>query len=106
MILALNLAFRQLTPAHVIDLGYVAAFCTTAAFVPQLMRVIRLHSAREISLPTFMLFSVGVFFWLIYGLAIWSMPVIVSNLITLGISVSILVLKLRYDRHAIEEIEP
>ncbi|MDR3744548.1 MAG: SemiSWEET transporter [Acidobacteriaceae bacterium] len=106
MILAYHFAVHQFSTAHVIELGYAAAFCTTAAFVPQLMRVIRLHSAREISLPTFMLFSVGVFFWLIYGLAIWSMPVIVSNLITLGISVSILVLKLRYDRHAIEEIEP
>ena len=41
-------------------LGFVAAICTTAAFVPQLARVIRLRSARDISLPTFLLFSVGV----------------------------------------------
>jgi MtN3 and saliva related transmembrane protein len=94
-----------LSSAQIIDLGYAAAFCTTAAFVPQLVRVIRLRSAREISLPTFLLFSIGVFLWLIYGIAIWSMPVIASNVVTLAISVSILVLKLRYDRHAIEELE-
>jgi MtN3 and saliva related transmembrane protein len=101
----MHLAHTPLTSAQIIDLGYAAAFCTTAAFVPQLVRVIRLRSARDISLPTFLLFSIGVFLWLIYGIAIWSMPVIASNVVTLAISVGILVLKLRYDRHAIEELE-
>jgi MtN3 and saliva related transmembrane protein len=87
-------------------LGFVAATCTTVAFVPQLARVIRLRSAREISLPTFLLFSIGVFFWLLYGLYTGSRPVIASNGVTLILSVSILVLKLRYDRHAMEELEP
>ncbi len=94
-----------LTTAAVQDLGFVAAFCTTAAFVPQLIRVVRLRSARDISLPTFLLFSVGVFLWLLYGLSIGSKPVIASNCVTLVLSVSILVLKLRYDRHAIRELE-
>ena len=87
-------------------LGFVAAFCTTAAFVPQLVRVVRLRSARDISLPTFLMFSIGVLLWLIYGLSIGSMPVIVSNIITLGLTVSILVLKLRYGRKPMERIEP
>jgi MtN3 and saliva related transmembrane protein len=87
-------------------LGFAAATCTTVAFIPQLARVIRLRSAHDISLPTFLLFSIGVLLWLIYGLCIRSMPVIASNVVTLGISVSILVLKLRYDRRAKEELEP
>jgi len=88
------------------DLGFVAAFCTTAAFVPQLARVLRLRSARDISLPTFLLFSVGVFLWLIYGLYTRSKPVIASNAVTLVLSVWILVLKLRFDRNAVKELEP
>lgn len=92
------------TPA-VEDLGFAAAFCTTAAFVPQLVRVLRLRSARDISLPTFLLFSIGVFLWLLYGLYTGSKPVIASNLVTLVLSVSILVLKLRYDRSAMEELK-
>jgi MtN3 and saliva related transmembrane protein len=88
------------------DLGFVAAFCTTAAFVPQLVRVVRLRSARDISLPTFLLFSVGVFLWLLYGLYTRSKPVIASNAVTLVLSVSILILKLRYDRNAMRELKP
>jgi MtN3 and saliva related transmembrane protein len=87
-------------------LGFAAAFCTTAAFVPQLVRVIRLRSARDISLPTFLMFSFGVFLWLLYGLYSGSKPVIASNSVTLVLSVSILVLKLRYDRNAFKEFKP
>ena len=86
-------------------LGFVAAFCTTAAFLPQLARIVRLRSARDISLPTFLMFSVGVFLWLLYGLDIGSKPVIASNCVTLVLSVTILVLKLRYDRRSIEELK-
>ena len=88
------------------SVGFAAAFCTTTAFVPQLARVLRLRSARDISLPTFLMFSVGVFLWLIYGIWIDSKPVIVSNGVTLVLSVSILILKLRYDRTALEEVKP
>ena len=96
----------MLGPLAVENLGFVAAFCTTAAFVPQLVRVLRLRSAREISLPTFLLFSVGVFLWLLYGFYTGSKPVIASNAVTLVLSVSILVLKLRYGRLADEESKP
>jgi len=78
--------------------GSIAAFCTTIAFVPQLVRVYRLKSARDISLVMFMVFSLGELLWLIYGLFIHSMPVILANAVTLGLALAILWLKLQYDR--------
>jgi MtN3 and saliva related transmembrane protein len=88
------------------SLGFVAAFCTTAAFIPQLVRVLKRRSARDVSLPTFLMFSVGVFLWLVYGFDIHSKPVIASNSVTLVLSLSILALKLRYDRTSSEDVEP
>jgi MtN3 and saliva related transmembrane protein len=79
-------------------IGYMAAFSTTVSFVPQLVRVVRLKSARDISLGMFLFFSWGVFCWLIYGMIIRSWPVTAANAVTLGLSLSILVLKLKYDR--------
>ena len=92
--------------AWVEQVGFVAAFCTTAAFVPQLARVYKLKSARDISLGTFLMFSAGVFLWLIYGIYDGSKPVIASNAMTLVLSLSILFLKLKYDRHAVKELKP
>jgi MtN3 and saliva related transmembrane protein len=106
MSVLLGIATTRFSTPAVEDLGFAAAFCTTAAFVPQLVRVVRLRSARDISLPTFLMFSVGVFLWLLYGLYIGSKPVIASNVVTLVLSVSILILKLRYDRNAVEELKP
>ena len=85
-------------------IGYFAAACTTLSFLPQLVRVLKLRSAREISLGMFLVFSFGTALWLTYGVFIHSWPVIVANAVTLVLALSILVLKLRYDRNALEEV--
>jgi MtN3 and saliva related transmembrane protein len=41
-------------------------------------------------------FTVGVACWLAYGFVLQSMPMILSNIVTLGLSSTILALKLRY----------
>jgi MtN3 and saliva related transmembrane protein len=79
-------------------IGMAAAICTTVSFVPQLIRVWRLRSARDISLTMFLVFSVGVFLWLLYGVSIHSVPVILANGATLTLSLAILALKVRFDR--------
>ena len=84
--------------------GYFAAACTTLSFLPQLMRVLKLRSARDISLGMFLVFSLGTALWLTYGFAIHSWPVIVANAVTLVLALSILVLKLRFDRNALKEV--
>ncbi len=77
--------------------GYVAAFCTTLSLVPQLLRVWRHRSARDLSLPMFLLFSIGVTLWLCYGVSTRSGPVIAANAVTLVLSVTILALKIQFD---------
>ena len=79
-------------------IGTAAACCTTISFVPQLIRVWKLKTARDISLTMFSVFSAGVFLWLIYGIFIHSFPVFFANAVTLALSLAILFLKLRYDR--------
>src|SRR5580698_705752 len=86
----------ELKASEVELIGFVAAFLTTAAFVPQLVRVWRMRSARDVSLGTFSMFSAGVLLWLVYGIYEGSKPVIASNFVTLILSVGILMLKLRY----------
>jgi MtN3 and saliva related transmembrane protein len=85
-------------------IGYVAATCTTVSFLPQLIRVLRLRSARDISLGMFLTFSVGTALWLTYGLLSHSKPVAVANAVTFVLSISILILKLRFDRDAVKEV--
>ena len=76
--------------------GYAAAFCTTAAYVPQVWRIWQTRSTKDISLGMFLVMIVGLVFWLIYGVSIGSLPVIVANGATLVLTGTILVLKLRH----------
>lgn len=76
--------------------GYVAAVLTTLAFVPQALKTIRNKDARSISLGMYGVFTVGVCFWLAYGITLGSWPMILSNVVTLALAATILALKLRY----------
>jgi len=80
--------------------GSVSAALTTAAFVPQVIRVWRLKDAKEISFPTFVIFSVGLAGWVGYGTLVASVPIIAANALTLVLALVILVLKARFDRSA------
>ena len=76
--------------------GYVAAMLTTLAFVPQALKTIRSRDTRGLSLGMYVVFTIGVGFWLAYGIALASWPMIVSNIITFVLSATILGMKLRY----------
>ncbi len=77
-------------------IGLFAAFCTTVAFVPQVVRTWKSRSTEDISLGMFVFYSTGIFSWLVYGLLIHDLPLIASNGVTFVLSLIMLGFKLRY----------
>jgi MtN3 and saliva related transmembrane protein len=77
-------------------IGLVAGFLTTIAFVPQVLRVWRARSARDLSLHAFATFTAGVALWLAYGILRNEAPIIVWNAITLALASTLLGMKLRF----------
>ncbi|WP_078118306.1 SemiSWEET transporter [Thiosocius teredinicola] len=77
------------------SLGLLAAFLTTAAFVPQVFRVVRTRDTHAISLTMYLMFAAGVALWLIYGILLGLWPVIIANGITLLLALMVIALKLR-----------
>ncbi|ROV59516.1 glutathione synthetase [Vibrio ponticus] len=76
-------------------LGYVAAFCTTCSFVPQVIHILKSKDTRSISLAMYTVFVLGVLLWFVYGVLVKDWPVIVANAITLLLASFILCLKVR-----------
>lgn len=76
-------------------IGFAAAFLTTAAFVPQALKVYRTRKSEDLSLGLFSMLFVGVLLWLVYGLLMGAMPVIVANAVTLLLVAYILWMKIR-----------
>lgn len=78
-------------------LGLVAGTCTTVAFIPQVLQVWRTRSAQDISIGMYSVFIVGVALWLVYGLVVNSMPVVLSNLVTLLLASAVLGMKMWFE---------
>ncbi len=76
--------------------GYLAAAMTTLAFVPQAVKTIRTRDTRSISLGMYVVFTAGIAMWLVYGIALNSVPMILANIVTFLLSATILGLKLKH----------
>ena len=78
------------------SIGSVAAVCTTLCWAPQAVKIVREKRTEGISLITQSVFTVGVALWAAYGFLLNSRPILFANVVTLGLSLAILILKLRY----------
>jgi MtN3 and saliva related transmembrane protein len=76
--------------------GFVAGALSTCAGMPQLYKAWRTRSTRDLSLTTLLMSNLGASLWLIYGIAILSLPLIVANGAGLTVLVSTLSLKIKY----------
>jgi MtN3 and saliva related transmembrane protein len=79
-------------------IGLLAGFCTTLSLVPQLHRMWKAKSARDLSLAMFFVFGMGVVLWLLYGIGIGSIAVIATNSVSLVLVVIIYSLAVHYER--------
>jgi MtN3 and saliva related transmembrane protein len=77
-------------------IGSVAAVLTTASFIPQAWHSFKTRDVSGISLGMYSVFTLGVALWLVYGILLWSWPLMIANSITLALAATILGMKLRF----------
>ena len=75
-------------------IGSLAAFLTTAAFVPQAYKTIRYRATQDLSLVTFSMLLLGTLLWLVYGFYIGDLPIMVANAVTASLAALIFCMKL------------
>ncbi|RDH41487.1 SemiSWEET transporter [Zooshikella ganghwensis] len=78
-----------------IIIGFIAAFLTTFSFLPQAIKTISTKNTDGISLSMYILFVMGVSFWILYGIFISDLAILSANIVTLLLSSPILYLKIR-----------
>lgn len=78
--------------------GSLAAILTTVSFFPQAWHSFRTKDVSGVSLGMYSVFTVGVALWLVYGLLLRAWPIVVANVITLGLALAILGMKLVFGR--------
>ena len=79
-------------------IGLAAGALVTLALIPQLIRVFKLKSAREISVLFNISLLLGMILWLVYGILLGLMPVILWNSIGLTLVTTLIYAKFKYGR--------
>jgi MtN3 and saliva related transmembrane protein len=74
------------------SIGLVAAACTTASFVPQLVKIHK-QGGRDLSYGMLTLYMLGVVLWLAYGLRIHAAEVILANIVAGALVSAALIMK-------------
>lgn len=77
-------------------IGILAGILCTISFIPQVIKIFKTKHTKDLSLVTFFVFSLGVFFWLIYGILIKEFPVILANAAMLILALLIVGMKIKY----------
>lgn len=81
-----------------IIIGISAASLTMFAFIPQIIKVFKNKSAKDVSLTTLLQLSLGVSLWIAYGIHLRDKIIIIANGVTLTSLVILLYLYYRYGR--------
>ncbi|WP_339831442.1 SemiSWEET transporter [uncultured Parvibaculum sp.] len=82
------------------ELGYIAAFLTTFAFVPQALKTIRTRDTSGLSLAMYACLTVGIFLWLLHGINRQDFALIGANAVTLMLALPIFLIILGNTRAA------
>ena len=81
--------------------GIIAALLTSFAFVPQVRKMWRRRSAKDVSNITMLQLMIGCALWLVYGISRTDFVIIGANII--GITILVVGLVLYYRYHVKEE---
>ncbi len=76
-------------------IGYIAAIFTTASFLPQVYKLWKTRKTKGLSLPMYLIYTTGVFFWALYGFFLHDLAIIIANAITFILVVPIVLMEIK-----------
>ena len=89
---------------YTINIGFIAAFLTSIAFIPQVIKVIRDKQTEGVSLSMYLIFVSGVFFWIIYGFLIKDMAILIANTLTFSLAFPVLIVVIKNKGSATKDL--
>jgi MtN3 and saliva related transmembrane protein len=79
-------------------LGLVAGLIGSFAMVPQAVRIFRTRSAEDVSLPMYLMVLTAASLWTVYGVFKGSPSLMLWNVVSAVLALSVIALKLRAKR--------
>lgn len=77
-------------------IGLVAGTCTSCAIIPQVVKTYKKKTAEDVSILMFIVLLTGNFLWIFYGVSKQELPIILTNIVTSGLNITMLVFKVKF----------
>lgn len=81
-------------------IGFVAGILTSAAYIPQINKVLKTQRARDLSTKMLSILGVGLSIWWLYGYLMGNIPMIAANTFAVLSIIFLLILKYKYRNNA------
>ena len=91
-----NSSIKLINMSSIQILGLIAGTITSITFLPQVIKIWKTKSAKDLSLMMLLLLMLGVILWLAYGLLVMDAAIIYTNSMVLTMSLIMLYFKLRF----------
>jgi MtN3 and saliva related transmembrane protein len=78
--------------------GFSAAALTSFGFLPQVIKIYKTKSVKDISVLALIQFTIGISLWVLYGLHLKNIVIICANVVTLLVLASAFILYFRYKK--------
>ncbi len=87
-------------------IGFVAGIFTSVSLLPQLIKTIKEKDAKSLSLLMMLVLIAGNSLWIYYGFLQKDFPIIVTNVFSDLVNLSLLFFSVRYKKANSEETDP
>lgn len=74
-------------------IGFVAAALGAISFLPQIVKIFKSRSVKDISFLMYIIYGISVLLWLVYGIIIGSPPLIVTEILKFTLVLTIIIMK-------------
>ena len=81
---------------YITIVGLAAAALGGFSLFPQLLKVLKTKSTRDLSLGMLMFFCASIFLWLLYGILMKNLPIIIANFFGFIEALITLLFKIKY----------
>ncbi len=80
-------------------IGIVAGLFTACSLLPQLIKIVKEKKVEDLSKGMFITLMIGLALWITYGILKNDLPIIATNVFSLLLNISILILRFKYSRN-------
>lgn len=79
-------------------IGIAAGILTASSMLPQVIKTLKEKKAEEVSKKMLLVLSSGVALWIVYGFMKKDLPIIATNIFSLLVNLTMLYLRIRFNR--------